>query len=229
MLHVRQPRRNPDPNRAKGPPRMGKRSPADELNCGMCGYHSCREKAAAILAGKAEINMCLPYMSERAESFSNQILNITPNAIVAVDMDLKIQQINQAACEIFRVAAEDVLKQPVSRILDEFHFADLIMQGTEKLEKTTFLPEYNVYLSQIFLYDKESGLVVCIMKNISRDRQKKSQALTKKTQAAALADEIVDKQLRIVHEIASLLGETAAETQIAVHDLKAAIMMDDEE
>ena len=209
--------------------KMGKRSSADELNCGMCGYHSCREKAAAILAGKAEINMCLPYMSERAESFSNQILNITPNAIVAVDLDLKIQQINQAACEIFRVAAEDVLKQPVSRILDEFHFADLIMQGTEKLEKTTFLPEYNVYLSQIFLYDKESGLVVCIMKNISRDRQKKSQALTKKTQAAALADEIVDKQLRIVHEIASLLGETAAETQIAVHDLKAAIMMDDEE
>jgi hypothetical protein len=67
------------------------------------------------------------------------------------------------------------------------------------------------------------------MKNISHDRQKRNQALKKKTQAAALADAIGDKQLRIVHEIASLLGETAAETQIAVHDLKAAIMMDDEE
>jgi iron only hydrogenase large subunit-like protein/uncharacterized Fe-S cluster-containing protein len=209
--------------------KMGKISPADELNCGMCGYHSCREKAAAILAGKAEINMCLPYMSERAESFSNQIINITPNAIVTVDMDLKVQQINQAACEIFRLAPEDVLKQPVSRILDEFSFVDMIMQGTAKVEKTAFLPEYNAYLQQVFLYDKESGMVVCIMKNISRDRQKKNQALKKKTQAAALADEIVDKQLRIVHEIASLLGETAAETQIAVHDLKAAIMMDDED
>ena len=209
--------------------KMGKLSSADELNCGMCGYHSCREKAAAILAGKAEINMCLPYMSERAESFSNQIINITPNAIVTVDMDLKVQQINQAACEIFRLAPEDVLKQPVSRILDEFSFVDMIMQETKKVEKTAFLPEYNAYLQQVFLYDKESGMVVCIMKNISRDRQKKNQALKKKTQAAALADEIVDKQLRIVHEIASLLGETAAETQIAVHDLKAAIMMDDED
>ena len=209
--------------------KMGKLSPEDELNCGMCGYHSCREKATAILAGKAEINMCLPFMHERAESFSNQIINITPNAILSVDMDLKIQQINQAACDIFRLAPEDVLKQPVSRILDEFNFVDMIMQGKEKMDKTAFLPEYNAYLHQIFLYDQESSMVVCIMKNISKDRQKKNLSMKKKVQAAALADEIVDKQLRIVHEIASLLGETAAETQIAVHDLKDTIMMDDEE
>lgn len=209
--------------------KMGKRSSEDELNCGMCGYNSCQEKAAAILAGKAEINMCLPYMHERAESFSNQIINITPNAIVSVDMDLKVQQINQAACEIFRLTPKDVLKQPVSRILDEFNFVEMIMQGKEKLEKTAFLPEYNAYLNQIFLYDKESSMVVCIMKNISKDRQKKNLSMKKKIQAAAMADEIVDKQLRIVHEIASLLGETAAETQIAVRDLKETIMMDDEE
>lgn len=209
--------------------KMGKQSVEDELNCGMCGYPSCREKAIAILAGKAEINMCLPFMHERAESFSNQIINITPNAILSVDMDLKVQQINQAACEIFRLAPKDVLKQPVSRILDEFSFADMIMQGTEKMEKTAFLPEYNAYLYQIFLYDKESSMVVCIMKNISKDRQKKNLSMKKKVQAAAMADEIVEKQLRIVHEIASLLGETAAETQIAVHELKDTIMMDDED
>lgn len=209
--------------------KMGKVSGEDELNCGMCGYHSCREKAAAIIAGKAEINMCLPFMHERAESFSNQIINITPNAIVSVDLDLKVQQINHAACEIFRLAPEDILKQPVSRILDEFNFVDIIMQGTEKLEKTAFLPEYNAYLSQIFLFDKESSMVVCIMKNISQDRQKRNLSLKKRVQAAAMADEIVDKQLRIVHEIASLLGETAAETQIAVHELKSTIMMDDGE
>jgi iron only hydrogenase large subunit-like protein/uncharacterized Fe-S cluster-containing protein len=209
--------------------KMGKQSVEDELNCGMCGYHSCRDKAVAILAGKAEINMCLPFMNERAESFSNQIINITPNAILSVDMDLKVQQINQAACEIFRLAAHDVIKQPVSRILDEFDFVEIIMQGKEKLEKTTFLPEYNAYLNQVFLFDKESSMVVCIMQDISRARQKKNLSMKKKVQAAALADEIVDKQLRIVHEIASLLGETAAETQIAVRDLKETIMMDDEE
>ncbi|MDD4716115.1 MAG: [Fe-Fe] hydrogenase large subunit C-terminal domain-containing protein, partial [Oscillospiraceae bacterium] len=169
--------------------KMGKYSQKDELNCGMCGYPSCREKAAAILEGKAEINMCLPFMHERAESFSNQILEITPDAILSVDSDLKIQQINQAACDIFRVTSGDVLYQPVSRVLDEFSFVDIMMNGTPKVEKTAFLADYHVYLNQTFLYDKESGRVVCIMKNISADRQKRNVSMKKKVQAAAMADE----------------------------------------
>lgn len=41
--------------------RMGKTSAQDELNCGACGYNTCREHAAAIHAGLAESEMCLPY------------------------------------------------------------------------------------------------------------------------------------------------------------------------
>jgi PAS domain S-box-containing protein len=179
--------------------------------------------------GKAEINMCLPFMKERAESFSNQIINITPNAILAVDMDLKVQQINQAACEIFKLTQEDIINQPVSRILDEFDFVHILTSNTEKYEKNAYLAEYNAYLNQIFLYDKASSMVVCIMKNITADRQKKNLNMKKKMLAAAMADDIADKQLRIVHEIASILGETAAETKIAIYDLKETILMDDEE
>lgn len=209
--------------------KMGKQTEADELNCSMCGYASCRDKAVAVIQGKAEINMCLPFMKERAETFSNQIINITPNAILAVDLDLKVQQINQAACDIFKLTQEDILNQPVSRILDEFDFVHILTSDAEKYEKNTYLAEYNAYLNQIFLYDKASSMVVCIMKNITTDRQKKNLLLKKKIQAAAMADDIADKQLRIVHEIASILGETAAETKIAIHDLKETILMDDEE
>ena len=45
----------------------GKNSPADELNCGACGYASCREKAEAVYRGKAEVEMCLPYLISRIE------------------------------------------------------------------------------------------------------------------------------------------------------------------
>jgi len=208
--------------------KMGKSTEADELNCSMCGYASCRDKAIAVILGKAEINMCLPFMKERAESFSNQIINITPNAIIAVDMDLKVQQINQAACSIFKVAQEDIINQPVSRILDEYDFVHILTGSELKYEKNAYLAEYNSYLNQIFLYDKASSMVVCIMKNITEERQKKNDMLKKKMLAAAMADDIADKQLRIVHEIASILGETAAETKIAIHDLKETILMDDE-
>ncbi len=40
--------------------RMGKRTPQDELNCGACGYDTCREHAVAIFRGLAETAMCLP-------------------------------------------------------------------------------------------------------------------------------------------------------------------------
>ena len=45
--------------------RMGKHAPGDELNCGACGYPSCREHAVAIFKGMAESEMCLPYTIEK--------------------------------------------------------------------------------------------------------------------------------------------------------------------
>lgn len=209
--------------------KMGKNSQADELNCGMCGYPSCRDKAVAVYYGKAEISMCLPFMKERAESISDKIINITPNAIVAVDMDLKIQQVNTAACEIFGLTPRDLMGQPVSRILDEFDFVSMITQTKAQVTKYAFLAEYNVYLEQVFLCDKANGTVICIMKNITREKQRRSQLLKARVQAANLADDIAERQQRIAHEIASLLGETVAETKVAIADLKDTILMDQEE
>ena len=209
--------------------KMGKESPADELNCGMCGYPSCRDKAIAVLMGRAEITMCMPYMKKRAESFSDKILSITPDAILAVDLDLRVQQINQATCQIFSVEPQDILGQPVSRLIDEFDFVDLIASGNTRSEKYTFLAEYNLYLKQSFFYDAASGIIICIMKNITKEKQKQNQLMRHKTQVASLADDIVEKQLRIVHEIASLLGESAAETKLAISELKDAVMMESEE
>ncbi|MEG1774151.1 MAG: [Fe-Fe] hydrogenase large subunit C-terminal domain-containing protein, partial [Oscillospiraceae bacterium] len=61
--------------------KMGKTRPEHELNCGSCGYPTCRDKARAVLNGKADLAMCLPFLIERAESFSNSIFEISPNAI----------------------------------------------------------------------------------------------------------------------------------------------------
>ena len=209
--------------------KMGKNTAEDELNCSMCGYSSCREKAIAVFLGKAEITMCLPYMKERAESFSEKIINITPNAILTVDMNLKVQQINQSACKIFGLRCEDIVNQPVSRILDEFDFVNMISTDTAQNDKYCYLADYNVYLEQTFLYDKNNSIVICIMKDITGIRQKRNQIMQSKKQAAAMADAIADRQLRVVHEIAALLGETAAETKIAIYDLKETILMDDRE
>ena len=71
---------------------MGKFKPSDELNCGSCGYNSCREKAIAIIQGKAESSMCLPFLKDKAESFSDTIVKNTPNGLIVLNEDLEVQQ-----------------------------------------------------------------------------------------------------------------------------------------
>ena len=208
---------------------MGKFSPADELNCGLCGYRTCRDKAIAVYEGRAEISMCMPYMKERAETYSEKIINVSPEGIVTVGKKLKVNQINKAACKIFGIKdPADIIGYPVSRIMDEYDFVKMISQEETQVTDEVFLADYNVYLERIFICDPERTLFTCIMRDVTKARQRRNKIQKTKIHAADLADDIIANQLRIVHEIASLLGETAAETKVAVHDLKEAIMLDED-
>ena len=208
---------------------MGKFSPADELNCGLCGYRTCRDKAIAVYEGRAEISMCMPYMKERAETYSEKIINVSPEGIVTVGKKLKVKQINKAACKIFGIKdPADIIGYPVSRIMDEYDFVKMISQDETQVTDEVFLADYNVYLERIFICDPERTLFTCIMRDVTKARQRRNKIQKTKIHAADLADDIIANQLRIVHEIASLLGETAAETKVAVHDLKEAIMLDED-
>ena len=203
---------------------MGKFKPADELNCGSCGYNSCREKAIAIIQGKAEISMCLPFLKDKAESFSDTIVNNTPNGLIVLNENLEVQQINNAARKIMNIrAASDVLGEPVVRILDPTVFMQVRSSGRIVRNQRTYLAEYKKYVEQTVVYDPDSRMLIGIMRDITdeeADREKKARI---NKQTVEVADTVVEKQMRIVQEIASLLGETAAETKIALTKLKESI------
>ncbi len=206
---------------------MGKSKLSDELNCGSCGYNSCREKAIAIIQGKAESSMCLPFLKDKAESFSDTIVNNTPNGLIVLNENLEVQQINNAARKIMNIrAASDVLGEPVVRVLDPTLFLTVKNSGRTVRDRRTYLAEYKKYVEQTVVYDPDSRMLIGIMRDITdeeADREKKAR-INKRT--VEVADSVVEKQMRIVQEIASLLGETAAETKIALTKLKESI--DDE-
>ena len=203
---------------------MGKFKPADELNCGSCGYNSCREKAIAIIQGKAESSMCLPNLLDRAESFSDTIVNNTPYGFLVLNENLEVQQINNAARKIMNIrSSSDVLGEPVVRILDPTVFLRVKGSGRTVRDERTYLAEYKRYVEQTVVYDAESRMLIGIMRDITdeeADREKKARI---NKQTVEVADTVVEKQMRIVQEIASLLGETAAETKIALTKLKESI------
>lgn len=203
---------------------MGKMKPSDELNCGSCGYDTCREKAIAIYQDKAEISMCLPYLKDKAESFSDSMVKNTPNGLIVLNEKLEVQQINEAARKMMHIrSASDILGDQVVRILDPTVFMEVLANERDVHNRKTYLAEYEKYVEQTVIYDKDYRLLVCIMRDITEEEAEKERKERISRQTVETADKVVDKQMRIVQEIASLLGETAAETKIALAKLKESI------
>lgn len=203
---------------------MGKTKPGDELNCGSCGYDTCREKAIAVLQGKAEISMCLPYLKDKAESFSDCIVNNTPNGLIVLNESLEVQQINTAARKIMNIrSASDILGEPVVRILDPAVFLQVLSNKQNVRDRRIYLAEYGKYVEQTVVYDATYHLLVCIMRDVTDEETEREKKENISRQTIEIADKVVDKQMRVVQEIASLLGETAAETKIALTKLKESI------
>ena len=207
--------------------KMGKTSPEQELNCGSCGYNTCREKAVAVLNGKADLSMCLPYLKEKAETFSETIIQNTPNGIVVLNESLEVQQINRSAKRLLNLdKGTNIIGDLVVRVLDPLPFFEVLQSGVNVHDKRVYLAEYDRYVEQTIIYDRSYHILMCIMRDITDEEQirHKRENLSKNT--IETTDKVIEKQMRVVQEIASLLGETAAETKIALSKLKESLMND---
>ncbi len=202
----------------------GKFKPEDELNCGSCGYNTCREKAIAVCHGKADLGMCMPYLSGKAESFSDNVISNASNAIIVLNEAFEVQQINRAALQMMNIrAANDVLGEPVVRILDPSDFIAVQQTGVPIKNKRVYLAEYKKYVHETIVYDKHYHIYICFMRDVTTEENERAKKESISQQTIEITDKVVDKQIRIVQEIAFLLGETAAETKIALTKLKESI------
>ena len=205
---------------------MGKKEKSKILNCGSCGYDTCREKAIAIIQGKAALEMCLPYLMEKAESFSDNIVSNSPNGILVLDEELNIQSLNKTMCRIINIEKPSiVIHKNVSSILDPKDFYSALI-GELVFRRKSYLSEYNKYIENTVVYDQKFHILLSIMKDITTEeinRQKHEEIVKKSLE---ITDKVVEKNMRAVQEIASLLGETTAETKVALNTLKETLKDD---
>lgn len=203
---------------------MGKFTREQELNCGSCGYNTCREKAAAVLQGKADISMCLPYLAEKAQSFSDNIIRHTPNAILVLNDALEIQQLNNAACHLMGIDDPHALiGEQVVRVLDPLPYFELQRTGRNQYHQCVYLGEYKKYVDQTLVYDRSSHLIICIMRDVTEEEAQHAARAALSRTTIEVTDRVIEKQMRAVQEIASLLGETTAETKVALTKLKESL------
>ncbi|RKD32075.1 [Fe-Fe] hydrogenase large subunit C-terminal domain-containing protein [Thermohalobacter berrensis] len=203
---------------------MGKYEKSDELNCGACGYNTCREKAQAVYEGMAEMEMCLPHMRSKAESLNHVIVENSPNIIILVDRELKIKEFNPTAERIFNVKADNIIGKPISILIDDTKFNEVKKNKKSILKEKVSYSLYGVVLMQNIIYLEKQGVILAIMVDITAEEANKKELIKVKENTLDAAQSVIEKQMRVAQEIASLLGETTAETKMILTKLKKLTM-----
>lgn len=203
---------------------IGKFSKDKELNCGACGYPSCRDKAIAVYHGKAQVHMCLPYMRERAESISNIIINYTPYAIFALDRDLNIQELNKSAKTMFGLASQSMEGRNILEVLNCDKFENVLESDENIYDDKYVYEDYGLVVKQSIINVSKHNTLIVIINDITDEETQRQKIFESRSQNIEIAQKVMEKQMRVAQEIASLLGETTAETKVALTKLKKSIM-----
>ena len=114
----------------------------------------------------------------------------------------------------------------IDRLMDPNVFTKVRHKSKMISAERTYLSEYGYYVDRTILYNDECHLYICIMRDVSDEMSQQEKKMEMRMHAVDIADDVAKKQLKIVQEIASLLGETAADTLIAIERLKETISDD---
>ncbi len=205
----------------------GKYSADDELNCGACGYASCREKAEAVVLGMAEPEMCIPHMKRLAERRTDRIIETSPNGIVILDSKLTIVSMNAAFKDMFS-CSDAVCGRPISYLIDQHPFERVASGQMAIVNEIATHDRYHLVTHQLIYAMPEDGQIVGIFVNITKSQADLRKLNQLRAQAVQQAEELLQHQIEMAQGIARTLGEGAARSEQLVASL-VRIMHDDAE
>lgn len=197
---------------------VGKNQPEDELNCGTCGYDNCRAFATALLQGKAEVSMCVSYMRKLAQKKANALVNTMPSGVVMVDADFKIVECNRKFATLAGEDAETIYETHpgmegalLERVVP-FHplFKNVLSSGEAPIERDV---RYSGRILHITVFNIEKHkLIGGIVQDVTEPNVRKEEVI-------ARAREVIRKNLQTVQQVASLLGENAADNEVVLNSI----------
>ncbi|MCC8061353.1 MAG: 4Fe-4S dicluster domain-containing protein [Clostridiales bacterium] len=208
--------------------KTGKLRAEDELNCGACGYPTCREKAIAVFQKKAELNMCIPFMYEKSESFANLVIETSPNIVLIVDETMKILEYSAAGARYFGKSRTEALQMYLFEFIDPSDVQWVFDTHQNIHGKKVSYPDYHLDTLQNIVYIEKENAVLATFIDITKEEEQARQDYEKKLETIDLAQKVIHKQMMVAQEIAGLLGETTAETKTTLTTLCRTLLEDGE-
>lgn len=204
---------------------IDKFSEKDYLNCGSCGYDTCVDKATAVYNNLSKPHMCLPYLRTKAESLSSALFEHTPNLVCVLDHELNILEYNPTFEATFHLDDVSLKGMPILAFMEESLFSRCreekasILGQRERIEAVD-----QIFYCNAIYTDRYILGIMTDMTQIEKSRQDLAQV---KEKTLIACQEVINKQMRVAQEIASLLGETTAETKVNLNRLRDIVLMDE--
>ncbi len=197
---------------------IGKCSHKDELNCGGCGYSTCRDFATAVLNGFAQKYMCVTYMRSLAMNKANALLKAMPSGVIIVDDKLKVIECNRRFAEIIGGdltyvfdAKPGLTDSYLKRIVSFSSYFEAFLKSPNELLETEF--SFNKKILKLILFPIEGRRIIGgIVQDITHPSMHREQVIEK-------AKKVIMTNLTAVQQIAFLLGESASETEILLNSI----------
>ncbi len=205
---------------------MGKYTEEDELNCGACGYKTCYDKAKAVFMGYSDIETCLPYLREKAESMQNIMIESSPNAVIMMDHELNIKEVNPSFKRMLNKDNLPFEEMPIKLFVDHPIFGQVLETKESVQNKKIHIPTEDTYFLTNIVYLEETGMMLAFLTDISNEEQSKQEFIRLREETLQKTQDVIDKQMRVAQEIASLLGETTAETKMSLKSLNELVQND---
>jgi len=203
---------------------MDKYSDKDRLNCGACGYSTCYDKAVAISRGLSDVNMCLDTLRKKAESLQSIIFENSPNAICILDSEFRIQEVNPSFNKLLNASKIKLTHWPIAALIEDSIFDEFKIPEIEHASKKIYLPSISRTFYSNIVKIREGKIYVGIFTDITEYENSQEEFERVKEETLVTCQQVIDKQMRIAQEIASLLGETTAETKIGLNKLKKLVL-----
>ena len=157
---------------------------------------------------------------------SNVILENTPNAIFMLDKEFLVLQYNRAAGRMFELTEAETVGMPIELVLPAEDF-DLVRKTGNPVFNSPRPAKGGTLAIEQTIVPVPNGDYLVIARDVTEEQEHRRKTEEFRRETVEITQKVIDKQMRVAQEIASLLGETTGETKAALTKLKKSIAQGD--
>ncbi len=150
-----------------------------------------------------------------------------PNGLVVVTPDMLVTIVNPSFCRMFRTSEKEIVGFPLGRLLDDTEeFREVWESNEARTAEGKEYPRHGLFVRRLLFPVREENIIAGILVDLTDEWRRQKEVDSMKEQTIGEISNVIRNQMRIAQEIARLVGETTAESQVGLHRLLRMLQKD---